>query len=201
MICCQKTLAFYTKWTYTAQAHLYSNFSLIIVDVDSLNFVHFLQKNISWYVPRTATQHEIPLMNFEKGFPETIAQYVIWNLIVVQIKGEFKFIELGHAKDTARFIHTICMHRIWWSCEGLTSVHNKYTGYTLKHLLLRYMYNLPLPMLMCYVLKHYALRLPTGGCSLVKCWPTTACWTRVSMCLPTRLCLTLYCVVTYILLV
>ena len=34
-------------------------------------------------------------MNFEKGFPETIAQHVIWNLIVVQIKGEFKFIELG----------------------------------------------------------------------------------------------------------
>ena len=41
-------------------------------------------------------------MNFEKGFPETIAQHVIWNLIVVQIKGEFKFIELGHAKDTHR---------------------------------------------------------------------------------------------------
>ena len=41
-------------------------------------------------------------MNFEKGFPETIAQHVIWNLIVVQIKGEFKFTELGHAKDTKR---------------------------------------------------------------------------------------------------
>ena len=49
------------------------------------------------------------------------------------------------------------------------SVHNEYTGYTLKHLLLRHMYNLSLPMLMCYVLKHYALRLPAGGCSPVKC--------------------------------
>ena len=39
----------------------------------------------------------------------------------------------------------------------------------LKHLLLRHMYNLPLPMLMCYVLKPYALRLPTDGCSPVKC--------------------------------
>ena len=28
------------------------------------------------------------------------AQHVIWNSIVVQIKVEFKFIELGHAKDT-----------------------------------------------------------------------------------------------------
>ena len=37
-----KSLAFYTKWTYTTHAHLYSDFSLISVDVDSLNFVHFL---------------------------------------------------------------------------------------------------------------------------------------------------------------
>ena len=72
------------------------------------------------------------------------------------------------------------------------SVHNKYTGYTLKHLLLRHMYNLPLPMLMCYVLKPYALRLPT-------CWsavlgPTD--WQmrqRVSVCLSrTVLCGALY---------
>ena len=42
------------------------------------------------------------------------------------------------------------MRRIRWSCEGLTSVHNKYTGYTLKHLLLRHMYNLPLLVLLCY---------------------------------------------------
>ena len=110
-----KTLAFYTKWTYTTQAHFYSNFSLIIVDVDSLNFVHFSQKNISWYVPRTATQHEIPLMNFEKGFPETIAQHVIWNLIVVQIKGEFKFIELGHAKDTQRCCSRYSLWREWYT--------------------------------------------------------------------------------------
>ena len=110
-----KTLAFYTKWTYTTQAHLYSNFSLISVDVDSLNFVHFSQKNISWYVPRTATQHEIPLINFEKGFPETIAQHVIWNLIVVQIKGEFKFIELGHAKDTQRCCSRYSLWREWYT--------------------------------------------------------------------------------------
>ena len=33
------------------------------------------------------------------------------------------------------------------------SVHNEYTGYTLKHLLLRHMYNLPLPVLMSYALE------------------------------------------------
>ena len=60
---------------------------------------------------------------------------------------------------SARFIRTVCMRRIRWSCEGLTSVHNEYTGYTLKHLFLRHMYNLPLPVLMCYALKPYALRL------------------------------------------
>ena len=49
--------------------------------------------------------------------------------------------------ECARFIRTVCMRRIRWSCEGLTSVHNEYTGYTLKHLLLRHMYNLPLPKL------------------------------------------------------
>ena len=32
------------------------------------------------------------------------------------------------------------------------------------------MYNLSLPMLMCYVLKPYALRLPTGGCYPAECW-------------------------------
>ena len=30
------------------------------------------------------------------------------------------------------------------------SVHNEYTGYHLKHLLLRHMYNLLLPILMCH---------------------------------------------------
>ena len=43
-------------------------------------------------------QHEIPLMNFEPEVPETVAHLVIWNLIVIQIKGEFKFIEEGHAE-------------------------------------------------------------------------------------------------------
>ena len=59
-------------------------------------------------------------MNLEKGFPETIAQHVIWNLIVVQIKGEFKFIELGHAKDTqrslTRMVHAVALFKIFdWS--------------------------------------------------------------------------------------
>ena len=76
------------------------------------------------------------------------------------IKHTYIHLHFQHDQN-ARFIHTVCMHRIQWSCEGLTSVHNKYTGYSLKHLLLRHMYNLPLPMLKCYMLKPYALRLPT----------------------------------------
>ena len=42
------------------------------------------------------------------------------------------------------------------------SVHNEYTGYTLKHLLLRLMYNLLLPVLLCYAPEPYALRLLTA---------------------------------------
>ena len=83
---------------------------------------------------------------------------------------------------SARFIRTVCMRRIRWSCEGLTSVHNEYTGYPLKHLLLRHMYNLPLPVLMGYALKPYALRLLT----------TTAA---------TASAFALYCAVLYMLLV
>ena len=90
----QKTLAFYTKWTYTTHAHLYSDFSLISADVDSLNFVHFSQK----IFPDMYLEQQLSM----KSLPETIAQHAIWNLTVVQIKGEFKFIELGHAKDTQR---------------------------------------------------------------------------------------------------
>ena len=41
------------------------------------------------------------------------------------------------------------------------SVHNEYTGYTLKHLLLRPIYNLPLPILLCYA---QALRSETSYC-------------------------------------
>ena len=48
------------------------------------------------------------------------------------------------------------------------------------------MYNLPLPMLMCYVLKPYTLRLPTGASALFKGPLTNA------------LLFTLYCVVVYI---
>ena len=66
----------------------------------------------------------------------------------------------------ARFIRTVCMHRIRWSCEGLTSVHNEYTGYTLKYLLLRHMYNLSLPALLCYA---QALRSETSYCYCYCC--------------------------------
>ena len=41
------------------------------------------------------------------------------------------------------------------------SVHNEYTGYTLKHLLLRHMYNLSLPNLCAMRSSLKALRLPT----------------------------------------
>ena len=41
------------------------------------------------------------------------------------------------------------------------SVHNEYTGYTLKHLLLRFMYNLSLPNLCATCSSLATLRLPT----------------------------------------
>ena len=44
------------------------------------------------------------------------------------------------------------------------SVHNEYTGYLLKHLLLRHMYNLLLPILMCHA---QALRSETSYCYCV----------------------------------
>ena len=61
----------------------------------------------------------------------------------------------------ARFVRTVCMRRIRWSCEGLTSVHNEYTEYTLKHLLLRHMYNLALLNLCAMCSSLATLRLPT----------------------------------------
>ena len=72
------------------------------------------------------------------------------------------------------------------------SVHNKYTGCPLKHLLLRHMYNLPLPILLCYA---QALRSETSYCY---CDHVT-----LSACLSVSalLCVTLYCAVLYILLV
>ena len=42
------------------------------------------------------------------------------------------------------------------------SVHNEYTGYTLKHLLLRHVYNLSLPMLSVTCSSLVTLRLPTA---------------------------------------
>ena len=41
------------------------------------------------------------------------------------------------------------------------SIHNEYIGYTLKHLLLRHMYNLSLPNLCAMRSSLKALRLPT----------------------------------------
>ena len=95
----------------------------------------------------------------------------------------------------ARFIRTVCMRRIRWSCEGLTSVHNEYTGYTLKHLLLRHMYNLLLPVLLCYA---RALRSETSYCY---CWSGSTLlvdWTTWALCYYSH---ALYCAVLYILLV
>ena len=43
------------------------------------------------------------------------------------------------------------------------SVHNEYAGYTLKHLLLRHMYNLSLPNLCVTCSSLVTLRLPTVG--------------------------------------
>ena len=54
------------------------------------------------------------------------------------------------SEKRARFICTVCMHRIRRSCEGLTSISQQIHWIQLKHLLLRLMYNLSLPDLMCY---------------------------------------------------
>ena len=40
--------------------------------------------------------NEISVMGFEPGALEIVMQYVIWNLKVIQTKGEFKFTEIGH---------------------------------------------------------------------------------------------------------
>ena len=86
----------------------------------------------------------------------------------------------------ARFICTICTCRIWWSCQGLTSVSQWIHWMQLKHLLLRHMYNLSLLNLCATLLvdllcwrAYWQLRLN----SLTLCWPTD---------------LTLYCAVLYI---
>ena len=43
--------------------------------------------------PEHITQYEISLMNFESGVIETRAEHVVWNINVIPIKGELKFIE------------------------------------------------------------------------------------------------------------
>ena len=71
---------------YTVYAH--SILGLKNDAVHSLNFVKNLEKNISWDATKTIAQCEISLINIESGFPKCIAQYVIYNLIVIQIEGE-----------------------------------------------------------------------------------------------------------------
>ena len=73
------------------------------------------------------------------------------------------------------------------------SVHNEYTGCLLKHLLLRHIYNLPLPVLMCHA---QALCSETST--------ATARLAQLALLLNWLNCstaLTLYCAVLYILLV
>ena len=71
------------------------------------------------------------------------------------------------------------------------SVHNEYTGYLLKHLLLRHMYNLPLPVLMCYA---QALCSETSYCYRYCCSSDCECTTaHLSVkCCRTVLCGALY---------
>ena len=82
-------------------------------------------------------------------------------------------------RDIGRFIRTICTRRIWWSCEGLTSVTQQIHWIQLKHLLLRHMYNLS-PKTMCY-------STSWSYCSAGE--PTDDCW---------LIALALYCAVPYI---
>ena len=70
----------------------------------------------------------------------------------------------------------------------------KYTGYTLKHLLLRHMYNLPLPILLCHA---QALCSETSSCYDCMCVTLCVCTLNesqsVSVCVScTVLCSALY---------
>ena len=82
-----------------------------------------------------------------------------------------------HSNAFCKVYPSGCMCRIWWSCEGLTSVHNKYTGWSLKYLLLRHMYN-PVITNLCATLPARLNRLRWACAPDCVCWPT-AC-ARVS---------------------
>ena len=69
------------------------------------------------------------------------------------------------------------------------SVHNEYTGYTLKHLLLRHMYNLSLLNLCATCSSLVTLRLPTAR--------VPDCYSLLFNSLSSALC-ALYCAVPYI---
>ena len=76
----------------------------------------------------------------------------------ISVRWTFKFISLS--KLNARFICTVCTHRIRWSCEGLMSIPQQIHWIRLKHLLLT-LYNSSLPNLMC----HSTCRLCPCNCS------------------------------------
>ena len=96
-------------------------------------------------------------------------------------------LQAGFSTNYARFIHTCCVRRIWWSCEGLTSVHNEYTGWSLK---LRHMYNLSLPN----------LRATLQACLNRLCWVVAPDCMLVTERVLLRVCVrpVLYCTVSYI---
>ena len=76
----------------------------------------------------------------------------------------------------ARFVCTVCTHRIRWSCKGLTSTPQQILWIHLNHLLRMTMYNLSLPKLSA---NYYGL--PTTGllmswCSLVGVSLPTDLW-------------------------
>ena len=90
-------------------------------------------------------------------------------------EGSYTIPSYTYLKSNSRSVHVQGLS-VLFACIGSgdpVRVLHLYTTNTLdilfKHLLLRHMYNLPLPMLMCYMLKPYALRLPTDGCSPLKC--------------------------------
>ena len=74
-----------------------------------------------------------------------------WSFVgLTSIPQWIHWIQLEHA----RFICTVCMCRI--HCEGLMSVTQQIHWIQLKHLLLRHMYNLPLPKLHATLLVAHA---------------------------------------------
>ena len=72
----------------------------------------------------------------------------------------------------ARFICTVCTRRIWWSCEGLTSISQQVLWIQLNNLLRKTMYNLYNYYGLPTTLQLWAAHKPmfTGRC-LAANWP------------------------------